>query len=761
MIHFFWIGALLGVAGMVLRRLLHSRLARGVSAESRYAIALGVLACLVASPVVIGLYVYPMTYDWESSAGAVPVQFDASNWTIELNQPPALPAAESDVAFQPAAGGDELSWAERIAAWDWRTAASTAPHVLPWLWLLGAPLTFAYLATGLLGAERLRQTARLLADDDSMTQVCRELAERLRIGPVALGISHRVRGPVLMGVARPLILLPASALTGWTAEQLEMVLMHELAHVRRWDNLVNLLQRVVESLFFFHPAVWIVSHWVRREREHCCDELVVRQTGQPQMYVETLAALALNELTRGRLSASLQHPAQVASAMARRDVLQRIRYILHKEDASMRLSRKTLGMMLSALVAAALLIGWQVSGRTLADDRGGPSDDKKSPPLVDGGVGGADAGGPAGVSDDGGLGGYGGAALGGNDGFESGAADYGVGAGFGGESRLGGAQLGGGGARRFGYGANSYGASGEADGEGDMGSGYGEGRGRPYDNVVLIAVINRKEGRAAWFGWPGQSKFEATAPSHVVLHNVPFELVRVNAGNIVFRHSERFYRAQVGQRLSQASLIDMQRSLNEVVDLKTATLLAVVHLQSGRKAMIGSNAMQATIAEGDVVAHGATPITVLKILDDHILLRQADSVRNVNLGKRLFPDLNAGVAGSAGWARPADSAATCLSSARMTPSRAGRSVAQAGRSVAPRGEAVSAELWAADREPPDRALAAPSRRAEAGRVSAAEVAVEYPVRADRWVERRRPLSVRNCGTTASRFRIGETTGGPN
>jgi beta-lactamase regulating signal transducer with metallopeptidase domain len=67
-----------------------------------------------------------------------------------------------------------------------------------------------------------------------------------------------------------------------------MVLVHELAHVQRWDNAVNLVQRVVESLLFFHPAVWIVSGWVRRDREDCCDAVVVRHTARPQAYAELL-----------------------------------------------------------------------------------------------------------------------------------------------------------------------------------------------------------------------------------------------------------------------------------------------------------------------------------------------------------------------------------------------------------------------------------------------------------------------------------------
>ena len=107
-----------------------------------------------------------------------------------------------------------------------------------------------------------------------------------------MAVCDRIAAPILVGVLRPMILLPAAALAGWDPQQLEMVLLHELAHVRRYDNLVNLLQRIVESLLFFQPMVWIVSGWVRREREHCCDELVVARTRQPHAYAEMLVNLA-------------------------------------------------------------------------------------------------------------------------------------------------------------------------------------------------------------------------------------------------------------------------------------------------------------------------------------------------------------------------------------------------------------------------------------------------------------------------------------
>ena len=120
-------------------------------------------------------------------------------------------------------------------------------------------MTFALLACGLIGAERYRRQSRLI-ESGEIPLLCQTSGggtsnER----QIAIGVCDHLAAPVLIGVIRPMILLPPAALNGWTIEQLEMVLWHELAHLRRWDNLVNLLQRVVESLLFFQPAVWWVS----------------------------------------------------------------------------------------------------------------------------------------------------------------------------------------------------------------------------------------------------------------------------------------------------------------------------------------------------------------------------------------------------------------------------------------------------------------------------------------------------------------------
>jgi beta-lactamase regulating signal transducer with metallopeptidase domain len=219
---------------------------------------------------------------------------------------------------------------------------------LPWVWIVGTPLTFALLASGLIGAERLRRSCKLLADGPIYV-ACEELRTALKITrKVGVAICESISSPLMVGIVKPLILLPPAALSGWSPEHLEMVLVHELAHVRRWDNGVNLFQRVVESLLFFHPAVWIVSGWVRRDREDCCDAVVVRHTARPQAYAELLLALASHQPLAGLAT---------SAAMARHPLASRIRRILKLQDEPMLVWRHALGFLASAVLACVLAVG--------------------------------------------------------------------------------------------------------------------------------------------------------------------------------------------------------------------------------------------------------------------------------------------------------------------------------------------------------------------------------------------------------------------
>ncbi len=179
-------------------------------------------------------------------------------------------------------------------------AARTAgprPDLAGWLplvltvWLGGVTLLSLRLVMGLVLVERLRLAARRPAGAAVQRMVVR-VSRRLHVaGPVAAFESAAIDVPAVIGWLKPVLLVPASAIGGLSPDQLEAILAHEIAHVRRHDYLVNLLQTVVETLLFYHPAIWWVSRRIRIEREHCCDDLAAALCGNPVRYARALADL--------------------------------------------------------------------------------------------------------------------------------------------------------------------------------------------------------------------------------------------------------------------------------------------------------------------------------------------------------------------------------------------------------------------------------------------------------------------------------------
>ncbi len=178
-----------------------------------------------------------------------------------------------------------------------RPAAVRGIDVESWLpaavliWIGGVTLLSLRLAAGWVIVERLRRRSTRAVSSALASRVAR-MARQLRVSrPVRALESAIVDVPTVVGWLRPVILLPASALAGLSPAQLEAVIAHELAHVRRHDYLVNLLQTVVETLLFYHPAVWWLSHRIRIERENCCDDLAVQLCGDRVGYARALADL--------------------------------------------------------------------------------------------------------------------------------------------------------------------------------------------------------------------------------------------------------------------------------------------------------------------------------------------------------------------------------------------------------------------------------------------------------------------------------------
>jgi TonB family protein len=163
----------------------------------------------------------------------------------------------------------------------------------PWIleaWLAGVAFLSLRLAwTG----RRISMLRRSSAPPDSLIlAMSNALARRMGMHrAVRILVSSVPDGPGVIGWIRPMILLPAAAILHLTPDQLEAVLAHELAHLRRYDDVVNIAQSVMETLFFYHPAVWWISGRIRHERELCCDDLAVRASGNALCYARALASL--------------------------------------------------------------------------------------------------------------------------------------------------------------------------------------------------------------------------------------------------------------------------------------------------------------------------------------------------------------------------------------------------------------------------------------------------------------------------------------
>ncbi len=185
-------------------------------------------------------------------------------------------------------------------------------------WLCGVMVLSLRLMSSWLWVQRMKTHGTEPARDGWQV-IATRLSRRLHIGrTVTLLESMRVDVPTVIGWMRPVVLLPVSALSGLTPHQLEAILAHELAHIRRHDYLVNLLQTLVETLLFYHPAVWWLSSRIRIERENCCDDLAVSLCGDPLTYAQALADL--EERRSGR--------PELAMAATGGSLLQRVRRLL-------------------------------------------------------------------------------------------------------------------------------------------------------------------------------------------------------------------------------------------------------------------------------------------------------------------------------------------------------------------------------------------------------------------------------------------------
>jgi len=317
LLHFLWQGTLVALALAVILRLLRDQASPDGAAEanrpastvtaaranSRYTVACVGLLVMASLPVVNVLVIDPPVHTASESPSS---EFH----TLERNltTPVTVLRAQPTTTTESASGDSVPVEAAAVAADATQVAhfgtsepGPFAAGLLPstrlvlhwffWIWLLGATLLSLWHLVALAMSQKLRHGGE--APSDEVLSLVRKTAPRLGIRrAVAVRQTIKTAVPVVIGWIKPAMILPASIVTGLAPRELEAVLAHELAHIRRHDYLVNLIQTVVETLLFYHPAVWWLSRRIRYEREFCADDLAVRVCQGRDVYARSLVALA-------------------------------------------------------------------------------------------------------------------------------------------------------------------------------------------------------------------------------------------------------------------------------------------------------------------------------------------------------------------------------------------------------------------------------------------------------------------------------------
>lgn len=190
-----------------------------------------------------------------------------------------------------------------------------------YLWAAVASVLLVRVLAGLWQIRRLREDSRCL-DLAAIDPILRSSLQSVHKRSISLYVSQSVSVPMATGFLRPMIVLPEWALRDLSVDELKVVLLHEAAHLHRWDDWTNLAQKILRAVFFFHPLVWWLESKLALEREMACDDFVVAATSSPRAYAECLVTLA--EKSFGRRNLAL---AQAAVNRVRHTAL-RIRQIL-------------------------------------------------------------------------------------------------------------------------------------------------------------------------------------------------------------------------------------------------------------------------------------------------------------------------------------------------------------------------------------------------------------------------------------------------
>lgn len=218
--------------------------------------------------------------------------------------------------------------------------------VLVALYIAGVAVMCIKLAADLAQLQQIRKK-QVLPADSAWEHYLDRLKLQLQIPrKVKLLISQYIQVPVMIGFLKPVILVPAAMFNNLSAEQLEAILLHELAHIKRNDYILNIFQSIVETALFFNPFVWWISKYIRLEREHCCDDMVLAHTTQPLHYAKALVALEEYRFTT--------NPMVMAAADNKQHLFYRIKRIMEMKTTHLNYSQKFMAMLIIAVGLTAI-----------------------------------------------------------------------------------------------------------------------------------------------------------------------------------------------------------------------------------------------------------------------------------------------------------------------------------------------------------------------------------------------------------------------
>lgn len=251
------------------------------------------------------------------------------------------------------------------------TPQKTILDYLPWfvlVYALGIIFLSFRLAFGLIYLKKYRYAGIVQISDD-LEKLFLKLHKQLKIKrQVSIVESVLIQVPFVLGYLKPVVIVPAGILLNIPFNQVEVILAHELAHIKRNDFLINIIQSVVELLFFYHPFIYLISKHIRDERENCCDDIALNYCNDSTQYVNALANM---ESVRMNLS-----PSAIAFVKKKNSLLKRVSRILKPNVMKTKLSDRIFaGLIVVAGLSTILIMGAAALNNIPVDDQNVPTKD--------------------------------------------------------------------------------------------------------------------------------------------------------------------------------------------------------------------------------------------------------------------------------------------------------------------------------------------------------------------------------------------------